>query len=120
MQVVLCFFFSISRLQVTCIFPWEKNWNISCFKFSGELLKIELVFRTYLIAAPRRVRPDETVQVYVSVMQIPYPKLTVRAAINRNGEEVISAKQTFHPGSTRLMQMKVTFRRSSNTYTGTE
>ncbi len=53
------------------------------------------------------MRPDEVVQVYVSVMDISFPSLTVRAAIRREGQELAAVKERFLAHSTRLLQMHV-------------
>jgi hypothetical protein len=59
--------------------------------------------------APRQIRPDQEVQVYVAVFKLYYPKMTISASIRKEGVEYAAFHETVYSGSTRLLQLKVTF-----------
>ena len=63
--------------------------------------------RTYLIIAPRVIRPDQVVQVYVAILELYHPKLTLTASIRKDGQEYTNFQETIYTTTTRLMQMKV-------------
>ena len=62
---------------------------------------------TYLIVAPRQIRPDLVVQVYVSVFEYNTRHLTINAAITKDGHSHTHVSATLTSGSSRLLQMKV-------------
>lgn len=71
------------------------------------IIYLNFIFRTFMIVAPRRVRPDQTVQVFVSIFRHKYIYVTVTAYISKEGRQLTSTSGRFHPGSSRLIQMKV-------------
>ena len=57
--------------------------------------------------APRVIRPDEVVQVYVAILQLYHPKITITASIRKEGTEYATLRETIYTPTTRLLQMKV-------------
>ncbi|KAI0237381.1 hypothetical protein LSAT2_012128 [Lamellibrachia satsuma] len=62
---------------------------------------------SYVIVAPRRVRPDMVVQIHVTTFVLNSPHLTVRAAVSKDGVEYASTSSSFTSGSSRVIQMKM-------------
>lgn len=60
-----------------------------------------------MIIAPSRIRPNQVINVYISVFKLRFPVLNVRTAVRRDGEEVAAALEEFHTESTRLTQIRV-------------
>ncbi len=59
------------------------------------------------MVAPRRIRPNEVVQLSVSVIKLYYRSINVRAVIRRDQEEIASVQHAFALPGTQLLQMLV-------------
>ena len=70
---------------------------------------IAIVFSSYIILSPQRIRPDEDVQISVSILRMIYPQITLRLAIKKDVIEMISTSSTFLTPGTRILQMKVRY-----------
>ncbi|ELT90449.1 hypothetical protein CAPTEDRAFT_197470 [Capitella teleta] len=62
---------------------------------------------SYAVVAPNRVRPNQVIQVYISIFQLRYPLLNIQTTIRRGDEEVVSSRETFRAASTRMTQLKI-------------
>jgi len=62
---------------------------------------------SYFVVAPQRIRPNQVMQISVSVMQMYTTGMEVRAIIRRDREELASALRKFDQPGTQLMQMRV-------------
>ena len=61
----------------------------------------------YLISAPNRVRPGQTVQVSVNIMSVHAGEVTVRAAIRRDTEQIAAAIDTYYHPTLAVMSLQV-------------
>ncbi|KAM7536349.1 hypothetical protein Aperf_G00000084793 [Anoplocephala perfoliata] len=71
---------------------------------------------SYIILAPSRVRPDQDVQISVSILRMVYPQITMRLAIKKGVYEMISTSSVFIATGTRILQMRVPNQASANEY----
>ncbi|BHF76298.1 endopeptidase inhibitor activity [Sparganum proliferum] len=62
---------------------------------------------SYIMLAPRRIRPDQDVQVTVFLLRMLYPQLTIRLSIKKGVMELISTTAVFISAGTRTMHMRV-------------
>ncbi|CAD5111927.1 DgyrCDS1188 [Dimorphilus gyrociliatus] len=73
---------------------------------------------TYMILAPRKVYPNEVVQVQVSIFKMYGKSITVRGNIRKNGaQEFARFKEVFEEEGTRLVQMKMPTNADMGNYT---
>ena len=64
--------------------------------------------RTYFITGPRKVYPNQVVQLSVAVIKLYHSHMNVRAIIKKDDkEEIASAKQVYDRPAVLLFQMKV-------------
>ncbi|VDM17333.1 unnamed protein product [Hydatigera taeniaeformis] len=71
---------------------------------------------SYIILAPQQIRPDEDVQISVSILRMIYPRITMRLAIKNGVFEMISVSSVFLATGTRILQMRVPNQASQGEY----
>merc|ERR1712226_1316488 len=72
---------------------------------------------TYMIIVPKRIYPNQVIQVHVSILKLYYSHINVRASIRTSGEELAYFIDTFTEPSTRLLQMRMPDYATAGNYT---
>ncbi|XP_069113947.1 CD109 antigen-like [Argopecten irradians] len=60
---------------------------------------------TYLVIAPKRVRPNQVVQIFVTILKLEYSRINVRVSITRKNVEYAGAELGFEQIGSRTMQL---------------
>lgn len=79
---------------------------------SGQLIVDNKPYRldilpTYLILAPKRIYPNQVMQISVSILRLYYSHLVVRGSVRQGTDEFATFTETFLNPSTRVVQMKI-------------
>ena len=64
-------------------------------------------FRGYLVVCPRKIRPDETFRIFVTIYKMYHKELDVKAVLSRNSVEYASATVPFTRKGTKQIELKV-------------
>ncbi|ELT94762.1 hypothetical protein CAPTEDRAFT_205314 [Capitella teleta] len=83
------------------------SWS-SCESDAGGMTGYRLANQQeFLVLAPKKVRPEQTYEVHVTLYKMRYEKLTVRAVLSRNEEEYASDSVAFYDPGTKSIQLEV-------------
>src|SRR6218665_1957010 len=66
-----------------------------------------LTYRSYFVVSPRKIRPNQVMQMSVSLLRLYYDNINFRAVIRRGQEEICSTSYLFTTTGTQLLQMWV-------------
>lgn len=64
-------------------------------------------FRTYLVLAPRKVRPNQLINVFATVLKLEYRQLEIVVSVVKGEVQYADTKVTFDRTGSRVMQMLV-------------
>lgn len=62
---------------------------------------------TYLISIPRKVRPNQVIQIFASIIHLEFGNLNVRVSVVKDNIEYGGAVLQFNRPSSRLMQLQM-------------
>ena len=65
------------------------------------------IFRGYLVVCPKKIRPDLTYRVFVTIYKMYHRELDVKAVLSRNSVEYASASVPFTNTGTKQLELKV-------------
>ena len=60
-----------------------------------------------MVIAPRKIRPNQVIQVMASILKLEYQHINVRVSIVKDNQEYAETGLRFDRPSTRLMQLQV-------------
>ncbi len=60
-----------------------------------------------MVIAPKRVRPNQVIQVFATILKLEYSHLNVRVSIVRDNIEYAGTVMRFDRPSSRIMQLQV-------------
>ena len=64
-------------------------------------------FRGYLVVCPRKIRPDQTFRIFVTIYKMYHKELDVKAVLSRNSVEYASSTVPFTREGTKQIELKV-------------
>ena len=64
-------------------------------------------FSTYLVVAPKRIRPSMVIQVFVTILRLEFEQVNVKISVVEGKEMYAGAELMFDRPGSRIMQMRV-------------
>ncbi|XP_060595854.1 CD109 antigen-like [Ruditapes philippinarum] len=72
---------------------------------------------TYIIMAPRKIRPNQVFQVYCTILRLEYSEISLRVSVNKDSTEFTEGVLKFDQPGSRIMQMLMPANAQPGSYT---